>query len=36
MLSDLRLSTIRLPSGLTLPCAEHGDPDGTPVLLLHG
>lgn len=36
MLSDLRLSTIRLPGGLTLPCAEHGDPGGTPVLLLHG
>jgi pimeloyl-ACP methyl ester carboxylesterase len=30
------IRTARLPSGLTLPYAEQGDPDGTPVVLLHG
>jgi len=28
--------TVRLSSGLTLPFLEQGDPNGTPVLFLHG
>lgn len=36
MLADFRMSTIRLANGLSLPVVEHGDPAGTPVLLLHG
>ena len=28
--------TIVLPTGVTLPYVEQGDPDGVPVILLHG
>ncbi|HMM43112.1 MAG TPA: alpha/beta hydrolase [Thermomicrobiales bacterium] len=30
------LSSITLPTGVTLPYVEQGDPAGTPVVLLHG
>jgi pimeloyl-ACP methyl ester carboxylesterase len=33
---DPPIRTLRLQNGIRLPCAEHGPPDGTPVLLLHG
>jgi non-heme chloroperoxidase len=32
----ITLSTAVLANGVRLPYAEHGDPDGTPVVLLHG
>ena len=28
--------TVRLANGLTMPYVEHGDPDGIPVLMIHG
>jgi non-heme chloroperoxidase len=31
-----RLRSVTLPGGLTLECAEHGQPGGVPVLCLHG
>jgi non-heme chloroperoxidase len=31
-----QVKAARLPNGLTLPYAEQGDPDGAPVVLLHG
>lgn len=30
------LSTVLLPNGITVPYVEQGDPDGLPVVLLHG
>lgn len=36
MREDAFPATIELPNGLRLPYAESGDPDGMPVLLLHG
>ena len=35
-MSTLREFDVTLLNGLTLSCAEHGDPSGQPVLLLHG
>ena len=32
----ISISSARLPSGLELPYIEQGDPDGVPMLLLHG
>jgi pimeloyl-ACP methyl ester carboxylesterase len=31
-----RLSSVALPNGVTLPFIEQGDPEGLPVLLVHG
>jgi non-heme chloroperoxidase len=31
-----QIKSVDLPTGVTLQYAEHGDPSGTPVLLLHG
>lgn len=36
MSENLRSYTITLVDGLSVPCVEHGDPTGTPLLLLHG
>jgi pimeloyl-ACP methyl ester carboxylesterase len=36
MRGDPLVNTLELPDGLRLPYAESGDPDGMPVLLLHG
>jgi non-heme chloroperoxidase len=30
------VKTVSLPTGVTLPYVEQGDPDGTPVVFLHG
>ena len=30
------VTRLTLPTGVTLECIEHGQPDGVPVLLLHG
>jgi pimeloyl-ACP methyl ester carboxylesterase len=35
-MSTLREFEVALLNGTTLSCAEHGDPSGQPVLLLHG
>ena len=35
-MSALREFQVDLHDGVTLSCAEHGDPSGQPVLLLHG
>jgi non-heme chloroperoxidase len=32
----IRIRTAELPGGIRLPYAEHGDPAGIPVLMLHG
>ncbi len=32
----LRSYTVALANGVSVPCVEHGDPAGTPLLLLHG
>lgn len=34
-MEDVTVSAARLPSGLTLPYAESGDPSGLPVVLVH-
>lgn len=34
--ADVRLRSVKLPSGPTLRCAESGAADGEPVLFLHG
>ncbi|WEX74737.1 alpha/beta hydrolase [Sinorhizobium numidicum] len=36
MSENLRSYTVTLGDGLSVPCVEHGDPAGTPLLLLHG
>src|SRR5215213_7642351 len=33
---SIRIRVAELPGGVHLPYAEHGDPSGTPVLMLHG
>jgi len=33
---SIRIRVAELPGGVHLPYAEHGDPTGTPVLMLHG
>jgi len=33
---QITIDTVDLPTGVRLPYAEHGDPDGIPVVLLHG
>ncbi len=34
--AELQMKSVDLSTGVTLPYVEHGDPTGTPVLLLHG
>jgi non-heme chloroperoxidase len=36
MSENMRSYTVTLDNGLSVPCVEHGDPTGTPLLLLHG
>src|SRR5215210_627449 len=33
---SIRIRVAELPGGVHLPYAEHGDPSGLPVLMLHG
>ena len=33
---QITIDAVDLPTGVRLPYAEHGDPDGIPVVLLHG
>lgn len=33
---EFQVRSVTLASGITLPFVEHGDPSGTPVVLLHG
>lgn len=35
-MSDVRFATVRLGTGPRLHYAERGDPDGQPILFLHG